>query len=244
MIRPNPAYSTYARAAALRRDNLRRSAEDFRLHLTKSRKDTPRAWRGQSRRLRPRTICDENAGSKSTCAVCRQSGEALNPFVYFYAGLAHAAGSGFGQAPRFEDPTLASVESRQGLDQRLTTIFQLFVLDQDALLARQVIDQPILPFAGVAVPSDRRIERGVPAEPTVHLDYPREALAMSELRALPDHHGISFASVDTLIDDRGFGWVPIIFPGDQSIAECISALAGSDQTWMLIRVGRRAAASP
>jgi hypothetical protein len=43
----------------------------------------------------------------------------------------------FGQAPRFEDPALASVESRQGLDQRLAPIFQLFVLDQDALLARR-----------------------------------------------------------------------------------------------------------
>lgn len=77
----------------------------------------------------------------------------------------------FGQAPRFEDPALANVEFRQGLDQRLAPIFQLFVLDQDALLARRVIDQPILPFAGIAVLSDRRIERGVPAEPTVHVDY-------------------------------------------------------------------------
>ena len=77
----------------------------------------------------------------------------------------------FGQAPRFEDPALANVKSRQGLDQRLAPIFQLFVLDQDALLARRVIDQPILPFAGIAVLSDRRIERGVPAEPAVHLDY-------------------------------------------------------------------------
>ena len=48
----------------------------------------------------------------------------------------------FGQAPRFEDPALANVEFRQGLDQRLAPIFQLFVLDQDALLARRVIDQP------------------------------------------------------------------------------------------------------
>jgi hypothetical protein len=71
----------------------------------------------------------------------------------------------FGQAPRFEDPALANVKSRQGLDQRLAPIFQLFVLDPDALLARRVIDQPILPFAGIAVLSDRRIERGVPAEP-------------------------------------------------------------------------------
>jgi hypothetical protein len=45
------------------------------------------------------------------------------------------------------------------------------VFDQDALLARRGIDQPILPFVGIAVLSDRRIERGVPAEPTVHVDY-------------------------------------------------------------------------
>ena len=43
----------------------------------------------------------------------------------------------FGQAPRFEDPALANVEFRGGLDQRLAPIFQLFVLDQDALLARR-----------------------------------------------------------------------------------------------------------
>ena len=35
----------------------------------------------------------------------------------------------FGQAPRFEDPALANVEFRQGLDQRLAPIFQLFVLN-------------------------------------------------------------------------------------------------------------------
>ena len=58
----------------------------------------------------------------------------------------------FGQAPRFEDPALANVEFRQGLDQRLAPIFQLFVLDQDALLAPRVINQSILPFAGIAVP--------------------------------------------------------------------------------------------
>jgi hypothetical protein len=34
----NSAYSTYARAAALRRDNLRRSAEELRVHLAKAEK--------------------------------------------------------------------------------------------------------------------------------------------------------------------------------------------------------------
>jgi hypothetical protein len=44
---------------------------------------------------------------------------------------------GFGEAPRLEDTALAIVEARQGLGQRLAPIFQLFVLDQDALLARR-----------------------------------------------------------------------------------------------------------
>lgn len=34
----NSAYSTYARAAALRRDNLRRSADELRVHLAKAQK--------------------------------------------------------------------------------------------------------------------------------------------------------------------------------------------------------------
>ena len=34
----NSAYSTYARAAALRRDNLRRSADELRAHLAKAEK--------------------------------------------------------------------------------------------------------------------------------------------------------------------------------------------------------------
>ena len=76
----------------------------------------------------------------------------------------------FGEAPRLEDTALAIVEARQGLGQRLAPIFQIFVLDQDALLARRVIDQPILPFAGFAFLADRRIERGVAAEPTVHAE--------------------------------------------------------------------------
>ena len=58
----------------------------------------------------------------------------------------------FGQAPRFEDPALANVEFRQGLDQHLAPIFQLFVLDQDALLARRVIDYSLRSAAPSAQP--------------------------------------------------------------------------------------------
>jgi hypothetical protein len=53
--------------------------------------------------------------------------------------------------------------------------------------------------------------------PTSARDLFRAKHWLCELRALPDRT----ASIDTLIDDRGFGWVLIIFPGDQSIAECI-----------------------
>ena len=38
----NSAYSTYARAAALRRDNLRRSADELRVHLAKASGSTSR----------------------------------------------------------------------------------------------------------------------------------------------------------------------------------------------------------
>ena len=38
------------------------------------------------------------------------------------------------------------------------------------LLARRVVDQPVLPFAGIAVIADRRVERGITAKSPVHLD--------------------------------------------------------------------------
>ena len=40
-----------------------------------------------------------------------------------------------------------------------------------AFLAGAVVDQPIHPFAGIAVLADRRVERGVAAEPAVHVDH-------------------------------------------------------------------------
>ena len=47
----------------------------------------------------------------------------------------------FGQAPSFEDPALASVETRQGLDQRLAPIFQLFVLEMRSWLGESSTNQ-------------------------------------------------------------------------------------------------------
>ena len=43
-------------------------------------------------------------------------------------------------------------------------------LGEPALLADAVVDQPVLPLAGIAVLADRRVERGVAAEPAVHVD--------------------------------------------------------------------------
>jgi hypothetical protein len=50
-------------------------------------------------------------------------------------------------------------------------IVGLLAFAEHALLARAVVDQPVLPFAGIAVVADRRVERGVAAEPAVHVDH-------------------------------------------------------------------------
>ena len=42
---------------------------------------------------------------------------------------------------------------------------------EPAFLAGAVVDQPIHPFAGIAILADRRVERSVAAEPAVHVDH-------------------------------------------------------------------------
>src|SRR5579864_9326686 len=56
-----------------------------------------------------------------------------------------------GEPPCLEDASLAIVEHQQRLTQRPTAVVELLALRQDALLAWCLIDQPVLPFAGVAL---------------------------------------------------------------------------------------------
>src|SRR5690349_3466456 len=55
-------------------------------------------------------------------------------------------------------------------DQRLVAVIALLAVGEDAFLRRRVVDQPVLPFAGLAVVADRRVQRRVAAETAVHVD--------------------------------------------------------------------------
>ncbi len=50
-------------------------------------------------------------------------------------------------------------------------VIAFLVLGQDAFLAGRVVDQPVHPFAALAVVADRRVERGIAAEAAVHVDH-------------------------------------------------------------------------
>jgi hypothetical protein len=65
------------------------------------------------------------------------------------------------KTPPFEDAPLAGAEHGQRLPQRLATILGFLALGELRLLADAVIGEPILPFAGIAFLTDRRVERGV-----------------------------------------------------------------------------------
>src|SRR5476651_2253441 len=75
------------------------------------------------------------------------------------------------QAARLEDALLAFVEHVERGDQRLVAVIAFLAVGQQALLAWRVVDQPVHPFAGLAIVADRRVERGIAAEPAVHIDH-------------------------------------------------------------------------
>ena len=64
-----------------------------------------------------------------------------------------------------------SLSTRERVAERLVAVLRLLGFGEPALLADAVVDQPIQPFAGIAVLADRRVERGIAAEPAVHVDH-------------------------------------------------------------------------
>src|SRR6185503_11029258 len=66
-----------------------------------------------------------------------------------------------------ENPPLAVIEHAERLAKRLAAVGELLVLRQHPFLARGLVDQPVLPFAGIPLLADRGIERGIAAEPAV-----------------------------------------------------------------------------
>src|SRR6516162_4355698 len=76
-----------------------------------------------------------------------------------------------GKPPRLEDAPLALVEHRERFTERLLAVLRFLVLDEPRLLIGDFVDEPVLPFAGIAVVADRGVERHVAAEAVVHVDH-------------------------------------------------------------------------
>ena len=75
------------------------------------------------------------------------------------------------EATGLEDAAFARVEHAHRAIQSVTTMIKLLALGHQGFLVGRVVDQPVLPFAGFAVVADRRVERGIAAEPAVHVDH-------------------------------------------------------------------------
>src|SRR5262249_52377339 len=74
-----------------------------------------------------------------------------------------------GKSPRLEDAPLALVEHRKRFTERLLAVLGFLVLDEPRLLIGDFVDEPVLPFAGIAVVADRGVERHVAAEAAIHV---------------------------------------------------------------------------
>src|SRR5215510_8245017 len=79
----------------------------------------------------------------------------------------------FGEPARLEDAPLSVVERRECLTERLPAVVRFLALRHPRLLVGDVVDEPVLPLAGMFVLADRGIERHVTAEPAVHADHVR-----------------------------------------------------------------------
>src|SRR5215831_16852540 len=59
-----------------------------------------------------------------------------------------------GEPARLEDAPLALVEHRERFAERLPAVVRFLVLDEPRLLIGDLVDEPVLPFAGIAVVAD------------------------------------------------------------------------------------------
>src|SRR6266566_5763938 len=87
-----------------------------------------------------------------------------------------------GEPARLEDAPLALVEHGERIGQRLAAVIELLARGERRLLVRGFVHQPVLPLAGIAVVAGRRVERGVAAEPAVHVDH----VLLGDAQALGD----------------------------------------------------------
>ena len=86
------------------------------------------------------------------------------------SAAAPPASSGIREAPRLEDAPLARVEHLSASPSALRRLSSSSLSASFCSGLGAIVDQPVLPFAGIAVLADRCVERGIAAEPAVHID--------------------------------------------------------------------------
>jgi hypothetical protein len=84
---------------------------------------------------------------------CRRSCETPNSS----ASSASVIGSS-GEPTRFEEASLAIVEHGEQQGERLAAVVELVARGKRSLLAGSLVNQPVQPFAGIAVRANRRVE--------------------------------------------------------------------------------------
>src|SRR5215831_14477322 len=88
-----------------------------------------------------------------------------------FGGQVGKCGRVLGEPTRFKDAPLAIIEHAEHRVEGLAAIVAFVTRGERSLLVSSFINQPVLPFAGIAFLADRRVERGVAAKPPVHVDH-------------------------------------------------------------------------
>src|SRR5262249_925507 len=77
----------------------------------------------------------------------------------------------FGEPARLEDAPLPVVEHGERRGEGLAAAAELLACGECRLLVEMLVDQPVLPLAGIAVLTDRSIERYIAPKAPVHVDH-------------------------------------------------------------------------
>src|SRR6516165_2117310 len=78
------------------------------------------------------------------------------------------------ETPNSSASSLSVIGSSASRRERLAAVLELLARGECRLLVGMLVDQPVLPFAGITILADRGVERGVAAaEPAVHVDHVR-----------------------------------------------------------------------
>src|SRR5215468_1903165 len=77
----------------------------------------------------------------------------------------------FGESARLEDAPLPVVERGDRQGEGLTAAVELLACGECRLLVGTLVNQPVLPLAGITVLADRSVERYIAPKASVHVDH-------------------------------------------------------------------------